>query len=523
MQIYDVIIAGGGPTGAALAIELGLNKVKTLILEKHPAPLLSPRAQYLNARSMEFFRRWNLAGSLKAKRLLPPDFPLRGVWCSKLNGKTYAVSGSGDQFSEDISPEEGVRIPLWLTEEVLRNKINELPTVTFLKQHAVTDVQFNDDYVNVTAKNNLNEIKEFQARYVVACDGANSITREKVGIEFEALTPPQRAINILFESNELENYITIDKGFLYFILEGSTPGAIGPVDLKRGLWYAQIRDTGFAEKIEQIDLQSLLDTMTGFAFNKKIIQAHFWSMHIQLAKHFSKNNRVFLVGDSAHGFVPSGGYGLNTGLGDVINLGWKLAAVIKDNANPSLLETYEQERLPVCLNNLKAAQKNADDMMEVRKKYNPSQDPEGFAKANAELAKQHTHSIGATMGYAYFDSALTLLQENQSTHPMEQSIYRPTIAPGYFLPHCWIAENKSIYDLLSITNWTLITSAETDTHIKVWQEKFNKSGLTLDFHKLEDAKFPYQYVLVRPDWHIAFSGNKLNDDYFEYCLKNFFA
>ncbi|MBV8802941.1 MAG: FAD-dependent monooxygenase [Gammaproteobacteria bacterium] len=432
MQTYDVVIVGGGPTGVALGIELGLNNIKTLILEKHANPLLSPRAQSLNARSMEFFRRWELAENLKAKQLLPPDFPIRGVWCSNLNGKTYAVSSSNEQLNDDISPELGVRIPLWLTEDVLRDRLSQFPTVTFLKQHVVSDVQLNKDDVLVVAENNLKEIKEFQAKFVVACDGANSITRKKADIEFEVLAPPQRVINIMFESSELEKLITVDKGFLFFLLESKTPGAIGPVDLSRGLWYAQVRDNGAAEKIDQVDLQFLLDNMAGFPFNKKIIQAHFWNMHIQLAKQFSKNNRVFLVGDSVHAFVPTGGYGLNTGLGDVVNLGWKLSAVVKHRANLRLLETYEKERRPVCVNNLKAAQKNADDMMALRKKHNPSEDPEGFAKANAALAKQHTYSLGATMGYAYFDCGLTFLQKEQSTKPMEQSVYQPIVAPGYF-------------------------------------------------------------------------------------------
>lgn len=523
MQTYDVIIIGGGPTGVALGIELGLNKVNTLILEKHAAPLLSPRAQSLNARSMEFFRRWKLAEILKAKQLLPPDFPIRGVWCSSLNGKTYAISSSNEQLNDSISPERGIRIPLWLTEEVLREKLHELPTVTFLKQHAVVDIELNPDAVLVTA-NNLNETKQFQAKYIVACDGANSITRKKANIEFEVLAPPQRIINIMFESKELEKFITVDRGFLFYLLESKSPGAIGPVDVARDLWYAQIRDNGVAETIDQVDLQSVLDNMAGFCFDKKIVQAHFWNMHIQLAKHFSKNNRMFLVGDSAHAFVPTGGYGLNTGLGDVINIGWKLSAVIKHKANPILLETYEQERRPVCLNNLNAAQKNADDMMELRQKHNPSQDPEEFAKGNAALAKQHTHSLGATMGYAYFDSGLTLLQEEQSTKPMDRSAYQPVIAPGYFLPHCWIVERKSIYDVLSTINWTLLVSGEKDdAGVKKWQEKFTDYHMTLEVLDMPHGIGSHKYVLIRPDWHIAFVGSELNSYYFDYCLSKFFT
>lgn len=522
MQNYDVIIVGGGPTGVALAIELGLNNINTLILEKHATPLLSPRAQSLNARSMEFFRRWKLAKDLKAKQLLPADFPIRGVWCSKLNGKTYAVSSSNEQLNDEISPELGVRIPLWLTEEVLRDRLNNLPTVSLLKSYPVIDVNLNKNNVSVFAKNDSNEIKEFQAQYVVACDGANSITRKKIEIEFEVLAPKQRVINIMFESYELEKRITVDKGFLFYLLESSNTGAIGPVDLSRGLWYAQVRDNGVAQTIEEVDLGSLLDSMAGFVFNKKIVQAHFWNMHIQLAKHFSKNNRVFLVGDSAHAFVPTGGFGLNTGLGDAVNLGWKLAAVIKHKANPILLETYEHERRPVCLNNLKAAQKNADDMMNLRKKHNPNQDPEGFAKANAALAKQHTYSLGATMGYAYFDSELTLLQEEQSTRPMDQSIYQPTTAPGYFLPHCWIEKQKSVYDVLSATSWTLIISGDNAMariNEKVWQKKFKSYHCELEFLVLQNVAYPYKYVLIRPDWHIAFVDNELNDDYFVYLEK----
>lgn len=501
MEFYDVIIVGGGPVGVALGIELGLNNIKTLILEKHEKPLLSPRAQSLNARSMEFFLRWKIADQLKSKNLFPAGYPMQGVWCSTLKGKAYAVSSSNEQLNDAISPELGVRIPLYITEEVLRSRLASLPSVTFLKNHRVSDIKIEKDTLCVFTKNK----GEFRAKYMAACDGANSIVRTKCGIEFDALAQPQRVINLMFESPKLEKLITVGSGFLYYMLETERPGAIGPIDLKRGLWYAQIRDNGSAKTINDVDIDALLTKLTGLEFDKKIIQAHFWNMHIQLAKQFSKNNRVFLAGDSAHAFVPTGGFGLNTGFGDAVNLGWKLAAVIKNEAKPDLLKTYEQERRPVCLNNLKAAQKNADDMMQLRERYNPKVDLERFAKANAELAKQHTHSLGLTMGYAYFDSPLTQLQKNQSTELMNSRGYQPTVAPGYFLSHRRLEGHLSIYEMLSSSYWTLLVCGEEDKTItKAWREK------SIEILVLPENTYPFKYLLIRPDWHIAFVANEIS-------------
>lgn len=499
---YDVIIAGGGPTGVALGIELGLNNIKTLILEKHETPLLSPRAQSLNARTMEFFMRWGIADELRQRSLLPADYPMQGVWCSSLNGKTYAASGAASQLNDDISPQRDIRIPLWITEDVLRARLKNFPSITFIKQHQVIDVQLDSNKVIVTAKDNLGQMQQFSSVYCVGCDGANSIVRQKANIEFEKLSPQQRVLNILFETTELDKRVTVEKGFIYFLLETKKPAALGPIDLKRGLWYAQIRARDLPEKIGEIDLEILLNEMTGVVFSKKIVQAHFWNMQIELAKTFAKNNKIFLAGDSAHGFMPTGGFGLNTAFGDIVNLGWKLAAVIQNRSDASLLATYEQERLPICLRNLKAAQKNADDAMNLQKKYNPTNDPEGFAQANSALAKQHTHSLGISMGYAYFDSPLTHLQKNQSIEPMEQSKYQPTVAPGYFLPHRWLEKNQCIYSLLSPSDWTLIVSGKEDAEcIKKIKEK--NPLLSFKILNVPENIYSARCILIRPDWHIS--------------------
>lgn len=523
MQKYDVIIVGGGPTGVAFGIELGLNNINTLILEKHKEPLLSPRAQSLNARSMEFFMRWKLDSELKSKQLLPSEYPVRGVWCSTLNGKTYAISSSNEQLNDNLSPQRGVRIPLWLTEDVLRNKLKEFNCVHFLKQHAVIDVSNQNDHVIVTAENSNGQLKKYSALYVVGCDGANSITRNKAGIAFKQLAKSRRAISVLFESPDLEKHISVEKGFLFYILGSSLPGVIGPIDPVNGLWTAQVGYDGNVESIDQVNIDHLLEELSGIKFSKKIIKAHFWNMHIQLAEHFSQSNRIFLVGDSAHGFTPTGGFGLNTGFGDVVNIGWKLAAVIKKQAESFILATYEQERLSVCLNNLNLAQRNADDMMALKKAYDPKTDPEGFAKGNIEIAKQFAHSLGATMGYAYFNSPLTFLQEHQSTVPMDSSVYEPIAAPGYFLPHVWVENGKSIYGVVSETNWTLIVSGEHNSQLtQQWQDKFSEHNIKLDIVCIKENSYSFKFVLIRPDWHIAFSGNELSNDYINEGINLFY-
>jgi 2-polyprenyl-6-methoxyphenol hydroxylase-like FAD-dependent oxidoreductase len=510
MLNYDVIIIGGGPTGAALGIELGLNGIKTLILEKYASPLISPRAQLINARSMEFFMRWQLDALLKEKEATSNIFINQGVWCSKLNGETYAVSDSNAALNDDLSPQKNVRIPLWITEKILRNRLQDFPCVTYLKEHEAIDISPTENIV--TVKNN-SEIKIFQYQFLVGCDGVNSVVRNKLAIPFKKLAPTKRVISIVFEAPKIEQYITVTKGCLFFLLDNDSPSAIGSVDPNQDLWYAQIIYTGHAHSIEEVDLHHLLEEISGVNFPKKIIQAHFWDMQIQLADHFSNDNRIFLLGDSAHGFVPTGALGLNTGFADVVNLGWKLAAVIKTEIDEQLLRSYELERRPICIRNLEIAQRNADDMASLRKNFPSKSDAGEFAKANAELAKQFTRLIGVTMGYAYFDSHFIQLNKGQDIAPMPENQYLPTPKPGYFLPHVWLDDQKSIYRLLTPVNWTLLISGAADLEvIKKFKARFQAHNIALTILNLNANTYNLKYILIRPDWHIAFSSDEVGDD-----------
>lgn len=507
---YDVIIVGGGPVGIALAIELGLNKVKTLVLEKHAQPLKTPRAQSLSARTMEFFMRWGADKALE-ECLLLLTLPQTGIWCSSLCGETYFETAWGDnQLKENASPKEGVRVPIWITEDVLRTRMQSLPSIDFLKEHDVQNIYVDNDIVYVTSFDKQNKrTQTHQAAFLACCDGVSGPTKSLFNNVYSPLSGLTKMLGTMFISKELMQLKTVPDGIMYFVLAEEVMAFIGPIDLQEGLWLAQIVWNNSSLIPDNQTLSSMIDKIVGTSFEKEIVDFYIWDMQVQIADFFNLNNQIFWLGDSAHAFAPTGGLGLNTGLGDAQNLGWKLAAVIQNKAPVQLLETYEKERYPVWLSNLNFAGKNAEEFLEIKKNYPPEVDYKAYTMAYAALGDRFLRSSGLTMGYAYFDSPLTQLipLQSQENNPFE---YTPKPEPGYFLPHV-LHEGNPIYSKLSPTTWNLIYCGE-DTLQNAEREKIMQMLSLNEIHIVEVLAntYPFSYLLIRPDWHIAQVGNSLS-------------
>lgn len=489
---YDVIIMGGGPVGAALAIELGLNQIKTLVLEKYDTPLQTPRAQSLSARTMEFFKRWGIDKELENEILLPQNYPQKGIWGSTLNGKLYfsALCGDNDLNIAD-SPKEAIRIPLWLTEKVLRKRIDSLETVTYLTKHDVCHAEIMDNHIEVTAKNHTSSSKtKCQAKFLACCDGATGVSKRIFQNDFKDLSAVTQVLSISFLSHEINDLKTLPDGIFYSINTLEVSGFLSPIDINQGLWLGQViwNNTQLPSHKE---VSEILNRMVGVEFQKVIKEFHIWNMQVQIAKFFNFNNKVFWLGDAAHAFAPTGGLGLNTGFGDAQNLGWKLSEVINGKKDRNFLLTYEIERKPVWNNNLKFAKKNAEDLIKIKQLYDEDKNYESFVLANAKLGKQFLTSSRLTLGYNYVSE-----ENNLDFNNINSLKYTPKCERGFFIPNVVLKSGKTIHDLLSPNQWNLIILG--DSEIDECFKKDNLNIIKLPINTYDKKRL----ILLRPDWHI---------------------
>jgi 2-polyprenyl-6-methoxyphenol hydroxylase-like FAD-dependent oxidoreductase len=215
--MYDVVIIGAGPVGVALAIELGLQGINTLILEKYDQPLHTPRAQSLSARTMEFFMRWGIDTELEKRILLPKSFQESGIWCSTLNGVTYFVGKVGDNnLNDNESPKKAVRIPLWITEQVLRERLMDFSSVTFLKNQEVLDIELDGDSVKIKSVNRIDQsISYYKGAFIACCDGALGPTKKLFNNTFKPLSNKARILSVSFTSQDILSKKKVPDGMFY--------------------------------------------------------------------------------------------------------------------------------------------------------------------------------------------------------------------------------------------------------------------------------------------------------------------
>jgi 2-polyprenyl-6-methoxyphenol hydroxylase-like FAD-dependent oxidoreductase len=480
-----VLIVGGGPVGLALALELDYHGVPVVLLE--PRTTVSherPRAKTTSARTMEHLRRWGVARALRAAAPIPVSWSDRVTFVTTLTGDevTHIDSSLGLRTPEWMSPETAQQVSQGIVEEVLRAAVRDRPGIDARFGWRAVEVQQEPASARVTALNGAGEVAHLVARWVVGADGPRSLVRSAMRARYEGESGGRPNVNITFRAPGLLRAIPHPPSIHYWVLDPASPGVIGPLDLS-GTWWAI--STGTESIANEIEATSILHGLIGAPIELEVLATDPWQARMLLADEY-RDGRLLLVGDAAHQNPPWGGHGFNTGIGDAVNLGWKLAAVLHGWAPESLIDTYGQDRRPIEQQTIELARTN---MQSLAIDLDPHGDPRTILRAKIP----EFHADGLVFGYGYRPEST-----RQAPTPSE---YIPILAPGNRLPH-ELLRGRPIFDLLG-REFTVL--APHDQAVALFDAAKNR-GIPVTH-----VERPGPIVLVRPDQHVSWTGERVEN------------
>ena len=514
-----VVIIGGGPVGLASALELAHHGVRSLVLERRrEVSLLRPRAKTVSPRTMEHLRRWGLADQLRQRAPLPVAWSKEVVFCTTVLGRE--IARISDCFGlelagSDLVAECGQQVAQPFVEQLFRDAMATSAFATLVTGVVVVGVTEHDADVEVEFEDDAGSRSTVTAHYVLGCDGAGSTTRQTIGATFEGSDDSRPNLNITFRAPALAERVPHGPAIHYWVLNPDQPGLVGRLDLD-GTWWGG--GLGVDPATETRTPEEIVQNLLGEKLDIEVLSTDAWRARMLLADRYA-SQRVFLVGDAAHQNPPWGGHGFNTGVGDAVNVSWKLAAVLNGWAPEALLATYEEERRPieaqtiaVSAKNMKTLSTELSDPRLFGGDQEFSEVVESVAAAILSSKDAEFHSLGLTLGYDYEHSSL-VTPTHGGTPEFDDRSYVPTARPGHRLPHFWFAPGDSLFDHLGrefslVGDLSLPAAASIMTAAR--QLGLPLTGVDLG-HGGRANLFEAPLVLVRPDQHVAWRGAATDD------------
>jgi 2-polyprenyl-6-methoxyphenol hydroxylase-like FAD-dependent oxidoreductase len=464
---------------------------------------------------MEHFRRLGIADDIRDAAALPSDWSQEIVFCTHLLGDELARydNGFGQNESEKYA-ETGQQIPQYLVEDVLRDDIESRDESTLKTGWRVVAVEQDEDCVRATVENCVERHdlshgaqREITADYLLGCDGAHSTVRDEIDAAYQGDANPRKNLGVVFRAPDLADRQPHGPAVHYWVLNDDVQGFFGRLDLD-DTWWAIIVGV---EDPTAVDTHDLLRDMVGEDVDAKVLTTDPWSAKMLLANRLS-DGRVFLAGDAAHLNPPFGGHGYNTGVGDAVDIGWKLAAVLNGWGGDDLLETYETERRGVQQEVIDVSTENMNaspaDLVADQVDENgniPESAYDTFETKIYEQKKLEFHSLGLVLGYRYSDSPV-IADDDAEPPTREMTTYAPTDYPGARLPHVWPDDDVSVYDELG--DALTLLRLDSDRDVSPFRQAADELGIPLCVVDLSGGDLPYDRPLirVRPDQHVAWRG-----------------
>ena len=523
MKEVPVLIAGGGPVGMTLAKALATFGIECMIVEKNATTTKHPKMDITNSRSMELFRKLGLA-SLLREVAVPPTGNFDVSWITSLSGHElhrFRYPSVNDAMklirerNDGTQPAEPpMRVSQVAIEPVLKQAIEAQPGVDVRFGVAFEDLHAGPDaVVGVLKHMESGRIEPVKCQYLVGCDGGASQVRTIMDIRYDGAPRVAQLYMVHFRSNARDLLQPWGTAWHY-----QTGRATMIAQNDRDIWTIHTF-LPLDAPLDQIDPSELVTSFAGRSFDFETMVANPWNPHLLVSESYGEG-RVFLAGDAAHQFIPTGGYGMNTGVGDAFDLGWKLAATLKGYAGPKLLESYDRERRYVGLRNCRAAQSHMGVRFEMAQIYDRvwnATDEQGAAvRAEAAakikaLGNAENESYGIEMGYSYADSPVVNV-EPQFVAPLNTLKYEPSTLPGSRLPNVYLSDGTALHDKLG--RWfslIVFDGSPVDSMVAAAA----RWDIPLEIVRVADPHIAKIYevslILVRPDQHICWRGNELKD------------
>ena len=517
-----VLVVGAGPVGLALAGDLGWRGVRSMLIERRSGEITQPKMDMIGVRTMEFCRRWGIVDWVESagyNRMYRQDC----AWVTNLNGYEFGRELFPPPALEEIppeSPQKRERCPQNFFDPVL---------VRFAQRSGLVDIRYFTELVDFTDHGDHVEARlrhvdsgeEFviEAQYLVGCDGGSSTVRSALEIGMSGEGVLTYTTNAVFRCEGLENLHHLEPAYRYIFIGPEGTWATLVAINGRDQWrFSLIGDAERKEAGEE-ELRAAIVRAIGRDFDFEILSVLPW-VRSQLVADSYRNGRVFIAGDAAHLTSPTGGFGMNTGVLDAVNLSWKLAASVQGWGGQRLLQSYEAEQRPVAIRNVSEAGGNLKRMLSPRiARPNPlifegegtdaDEARREYGDHYTETMRREWFSIGIHLGYIYEGSPVVIPDGTPIPEPTVSS-YAPVARPGSRAPHVWLEEGKSILDEYG-QEFVLVVFGASDDVTASFEKTASDSGTPLRVVPVEHAEacelYGARYVLVRPDGSVSWRGS----------------
>ena len=515
----QVIIVGAGPVGLTLAIDLGRRGARCILLERKEAPQFLPKMERCNARTMEIYRRMGLVDKIRAAgfpRETPMDvFIVTSLVEPALLHLPYPSVAQAEAkiaaCNDGTMPREPYQlISQYTLEPLLKSVADSMSNVDVRYDCEFLACEQDAGSVRARVKTSDGATAQLTAEYLVGCDGGSSAVRRQLGIKLQGDANLMQFRQALFRCDDLFDRIPIGKGRHYHVADAHNSFLIVQDSTRHFTLHAVVDSDA--------EMAAMFERVVAMPVQYEMLSVGQWRQNLLLADSYGEG-RIFLAGDAVHLVIPTGGLGMNSGVGDAVDLSWKLAATLAGWGGPKLLASYEIERRQIGARNVEASRHASRGRRAWRAAYRANireQTPAG-AEARANLTRiadveqrKSNEMIGAELGYRYANSPIVWPEAGEAPEPDFMN-YLPTTWPGARLPHVWLADGSALHDSIG-EGYTLLRLGRMPADGTTLQQAFASCGAPFTILDIEEERpreiYGYDLLLLRPDLHVVWRGNR---------------